>query len=133
MEKHVTAVAALFIAFGVLGGLLALIILVAIVGGGIASGDRETIGIVSIVGPAVAGPFLLLAATKVVGGIGLLQKRPWARILVLIVSFPSLLLFPIGTAYGIYAIWVLTKDETVQLLAPTPDAEQLAPPEVAAP
>jgi hypothetical protein len=119
MEKHVTAVAALFVTFGVLAFFFWIIVLVAIVGGGIASGDAEAIGIVSIVGPAVTGPFLLISAAHVVGGIALLQRRSWARTLVLIISFPSLLLFPIGTAYCIYAIWVLMNDETVRLLGAT--------------
>ena len=68
MDKHITAVAALFIAFGVLGVFLALIVLVAVVGGGLASGDRDAIWITGIVGPAVAVPFLLFGALEIVGG-----------------------------------------------------------------
>jgi hypothetical protein len=64
----------------------------------------------------------LLEALKIVGGIALLRRQPWARILVLILSFLSLIMIPIGTAYGIYAIWVLMKDDTVRLLATPPDA-----------
>jgi len=126
MEKHVTAVAALFVTFGVLAFFFWIIVLVAIVGGGLLSGDGEVIGIVSIVGPAVAGPFLLISTAHIVGGIALLQRRPWARTLVLIISFPSVFLFPIGTAYCIYAIWVLMKDDTIRLLATTAD---VAPPD----
>ncbi len=117
MDKHITAVAALFIAFGGLGVFLALIILLAVVGGGLLSGDEEAIWITSIVGLSIAGPLLLIEPLKIVGGIALLQRRPWARILVLILSFLSLIMFPIGTAYGVYAIWVLMKDDTVRLLA----------------
>ncbi len=123
MDKHVTAVAALFIAFGALGVFLALIILVAAVALGLAQTDDEAIWIFSILMPAMAVFILLTAAAKIVGGIALLQRRPWARILVLILSFLSLPWFPIGTAYGIYAIWVLMKDDTVRLLAPTADAQ----------
>ena len=130
MDKHVTAVAALFIAFGVLGVFFSLLLFLALVGGGIASGDEEAMGILNILGPLLAGPFLLIAATKIVGGVALLQRRPWARILVLILSFPTLLIIPIGTAYGAYAIWVLMKDDTVRLLTSTVDVDQLAPPGV---
>jgi len=130
MDKHVTAVAALFIAFGILGVFFSLLLFLALVGGGIASGDEETMGILNILGPLLAGPFLLIAATKIVGGVALLQRRPWARILVLILSFPTLLIIPIGTAYGAYAIWVLMKDDTVRLLTSTVDVDQLAPPGV---
>ena len=92
MDKHVSAVAALFIALGVLGVLLALIILVAAVAlGPMADGDDEEASrIFFILFPAVAVSFLLIAAANIVGGIALLQRRPWARLLVLILSFLSL-------------------------------------------
>ncbi len=92
-------------------------LLVAIVGEGLVSGDEEAIWITSIIGFSLAGPFLFIEALKIVGGIALLQRRPWARILVLILSLLSLVFFPVGTAYGIYALWVLMKDDTVRLLA----------------
>ena len=123
MDKHVTAVGVLFIAFGAQGVLIALIVLVAVVGGGLLSGDETAMWITSVVGLSISVPLLLIETLKIVGGIGLLQQRPWARILVLILSFPSLILFPIGTIYGIYAIWVLMKDDTVRLLAPAADAQ----------
>ena len=40
-------------------------------------------------------------------GWGLLQREPWARILVLILAFLSLINPPFGTALGIYTLWVL--------------------------
>ncbi len=123
MDKHVTAVGAIFIAFGALGVCVALIILVAVVGGGLLSGDEEAMWITSIVGLSIAGPLLLIEPLKIVGGIALLQHRRWARVLVLVLSFLSLIHIPIGTAYSIYAIWVLMKDDTVRLLAPAADAQ----------
>lgn len=41
------------------------------------------------------------------GGIGLLSREPWARTVTLIIGFLSLIDIPLGTALGIYAIWVL--------------------------
>jgi len=118
MDKHITAVGTLFIAFGVQGVFIAMIVLVAVVGGGLLSGDEMAIRITSLVGLSVAVPLFLVESLKIVGGIGLLQRRPWARILVLVLSFLSLIIIPIGTMYGMYAIWVLMKDETGRLLAP---------------
>jgi hypothetical protein len=43
----------------------------------------------------------------VVGGIGLLARESWARVLTLAVAFVSLIDIPFGTAIGIYSIWVL--------------------------
>ncbi|MBW2432892.1 MAG: hypothetical protein JRF36_04780 [Deltaproteobacteria bacterium] len=123
MEKHVTVLGILYLAFSVLGLLLAIIIFTAVVGGGIISGDSEAIAITSIVGPAVALFFVLLSTPGLIGGIYLLKHRPWARILVLILGFINLIEIPIGTALGIYTIWVLFKDETAQLFTPSPAAQ----------
>ena len=123
MEKHVTVLGILYIAFSVLGLLLAIIVFTAVVGGGIISGDSEAIAITSIVGPAVALFFVLLSAPGLIGGIYLLKHRPWARILVLVLGFINLIEIPIGTALGIYTIWVLFKDETVDLFTSSPAAQ----------
>ncbi|MGD8273129.1 MAG: hypothetical protein PVF86_17360 [Desulfobacterales bacterium] len=120
MEKHVTVLGILYIAFSALGLLLAIIIFTAVVGGGIISGDSEAIAITSIVGPAVALFFVLLSTPGLIGGIYLLKHRPWARILVLVLGFLNLIEIPIGTALGIYTIWVLFKDETVDLFISAP-------------
>ena len=105
----------MWIAFSALGLLLAIIIFTAVVGGGIISGDSEAMAITGIVGPAIALFFVLLSAPGLIGGIYLLKHRPWARILVLVLGFINLIEIPIGTALGIYTIWVLFKNETVEL------------------
>ena len=55
-----------------------------------------------------------------------IKHRPWARILVLVLEFINLIEIPIGTALGIYTIWVLFKDETVQIFTPSPGAQTVA-------
>ncbi len=117
MEKHVTVVGALRIGFGALGLLIGLFILVAVVGGGLISGDPEAIRITSIVGPMVALFIFLLSVPGIIGGIGLLRWRSWARILVMILAILDLFNIPIGTAVGIYTLWVLMQDETARLFA----------------
>lgn len=60
-------------------------------------------GIVSGIGfTFIAGAILGLAA-----GWGLLQRESWGRILTLILGVLNLLDLPIGTAIGIYTLWVL--------------------------
>ena len=59
-------------------------------------------------GLAFAGFWMgLLGACEVVIGWGLLERQPWARIFGLVVGFLLLLRFPLGTALGIYTLWVL--------------------------
>jgi hypothetical protein len=120
MEKHVTVLGVLYIAFSALALLAAIIVFTAIVGGGILSGDSEAMAITAIVGPAIALFLFIVSAPGFIGGIFLLKWRPWARILILILGFLNLLNIPFGTILGIYTIWVLLKNETIQLFIADP-------------
>lgn len=117
MEKHVTVVGVLRIGLGVLGLFAALIVFAAVVGGGLISGDREAMRITAIVGPVIAFFLVLVSLPGIIGGIGLLKYKSWARILVMILAVFDLFNIPIGTALGIYTFWVLMRDETAQLFA----------------
>jgi len=50
---------------------------------------------------------LAKAAAGFIAGWGLLQRRDWARTVALVVAFIALLSVPVGTALGIYTLWVL--------------------------
>lgn len=61
----------------------------------------------------VVGTFLLASAiVGIVTGWGLLNYRPWARVLALILGVISLIHLPLGTALGIYTLWVLLPAES---------------------
>jgi hypothetical protein len=122
MEKHITLAAALNLAFGILGVLVAFALFVLIAGAGIISRDPHAIRVTWIVGTALAFFFVLTSIPAIIGGIGLLKRKSWARILLLIVSALQLLDIPLGTALGIYTIWVLIQDETRKLLEAKPQA-----------
>jgi hypothetical protein len=49
----------------------------------------------------------IFAVFEFIVGWGLIDRRPWARILALVLAFLALLRFPFGTALGIYTLWVL--------------------------
>ncbi|MBM3241274.1 hypothetical protein FJZ31_33750 [Candidatus Poribacteria bacterium] len=117
MEKHVTIIGVLYIAFNSLGILAAIIVFVAIAGGGLLSGEPKAIAITTSVGSAIAFFLALVSVPGIIGGIGMLKRKSWARILVLILGFLNLLNIPVGTVVGIYTIWVLMKDETARLFA----------------
>jgi hypothetical protein len=51
--------------------------------------------------------FIAHASVSILAAWGLLQRKHWARMLTLILAFLALLSFPLGTALGIYTIWVL--------------------------
>jgi ABC-type glycerol-3-phosphate transport system permease component len=56
---------------------------------------------------AISTVLLLKAVVGVIAGWGLLQRESWGRVLALIVAFVSLINVPLGTALGIYTLWVL--------------------------
>lgn len=111
IESHVTILGALYIAFSLLGILLALCAAAALIVGGWVSGDAEVKRITDTLAFCVGAFFLALSLPGILGGIFLLQRHNWARILVLVLGFLNLLLLPVGTILGVYTIWVLLKPE----------------------
>lgn len=116
MKKHVTVVAALQIGFSLLGLILSAAIFFALRFAMSQVGDDNTVQMVlaflSVSLPVLVG---VLSALGLVGGIGLLSYKPWARYIVIVVAALGCLNIPIGTLRGVYSLWVLVQDETVKL------------------
>ena len=117
MKQHVTVVGVLHIGLSILGLLAAAIVLVTLTGTGVLVEDRQAMTILTSVGCGVSTLLVVLFLPGIVGGIGLLRWRPWARILVMILAVVDLFNVPIGTAIGVYTMFVLTQEETVELFA----------------
>lgn len=117
MRQHIDTVAWIHLATGAFGVLMALAVGGVIGGLGLFSGDAASAGIFALIAAFVVVLFGLLSVPALVGGWGLLRRKPWARMLVLIVSFLTLPGFPIGTLIGAYSIWVLMSDESRQILS----------------
>ncbi|MBI1737795.1 MAG: zinc ribbon domain-containing protein [Acidobacteria bacterium] len=60
----------------------------------------------------VASFFLFKAILAFVAGWGLLEVQPWARMFTLVLGFLALLLPPVGTALGVYTLWVLLPEQS---------------------
>jgi len=115
MKQHVTIVGILHIAlgaFGILAGIGVALILFLVVP---VAEDVEGQVVLTILGIGIPLLLLLLNGPRIIGGIWLLKHRSWARYVVMIFSALSLLNIPIGTAVGIYSLWVLAQEETAQL------------------
>jgi hypothetical protein len=116
MKKHVAVVGAIQIGFAILGLILALVIFFVMdFARGQAGGDETgqmVLGFLSVSLPILFG---FLATLGLVGGIGLLAYKSWARYLVMVVAALGCLNIPIGTLKGVYTLWVLLQDETVKL------------------
>jgi hypothetical protein len=126
MAQHVKILGVLHIIFGALGVLVGLAIFAFF--GGIAgivgvSADPDAhiaIPILGGIGGLVMLLLVLISLPGIIIGVGLLNFRPWARILGIIISAIELIQVPFGTALGIYGLWVLLSQGTEQLFVRPP-------------
>lgn len=72
---------------------------------------------VTIFGICLVVYSLVVAALDIVAGLGLLNEERWARILGIVLGVLNLIRFPLGTALGIYTLWVLLQEETTFLFS----------------
>ena len=116
MKKHVTLVAALQIGFSTMGVLAAVIVFFVFRFAGSFVNDADIPSIImKFLGAFLPIIILSVSLLGLIGGIGLLNYRKWARILVLVIAALGCLNFPLGTLKGVYSIWVLMQDETLKL------------------
>ena len=120
MEDHLKIIAYIRIGLGSLFLLVVVFLFSLLAIPGIDPTDRKDLPILLAYGAALALLPLVSAVWDLAGGIGLLKHKRWARILVLIGAVPELFMFPVGTAIGIYTIWILMQKETIQLFPRAP-------------
>jgi hypothetical protein len=122
MATHLKVTAVLFIVMGAVLICLALLmsLMFSVLGGIIgASGDEDAgvaIAILGLSGITLTIFLLVMAVPYIVCGWGLWKRRRWARILGIVLAALALTKFPIGTAFGVYALIILFKGETEKLL-----------------
>lgn len=124
MATHVKVLAVLYLVFSGLFLLTALLIMLAMGGAATAVGTAApaedaaiALPIIGVTGTALVAFFLVLAIPGLLTGWGLLNFRPWARILGIVISAINLINFPFGTVLGIYGLWVLLSSGTEPLFS----------------
>lgn len=115
METHVKVVGWLNIVLSILAIAAGLCVAVVVIGGGLISEDNTAITVTRIVGMVLLGIALVLAIPDLIAGIGLLRYKNWARILAIILGVLNLMNIPVGTAVGVYTLYVMLDDETSAL------------------
>lgn len=119
MSTHLKVLGAIHLAFGLLG-IVALVILLLIFAGGFTFLNFHTqtdapLWLAGIIGTVFAFITLVASLPSILCGYGLLRRFPWARIVGIVLSILYLVEFPFGTALGIYGLWVLFHMETPPL------------------
>ncbi len=126
MRDHIKVIGILWVIFGVFSLFLALLAFLFFFGvAEIPNVDDVGPGILRIIGLIASSFLAVIGLPQIVGGLGLIQHKEWARILMLVVSFISLPHVPFGTFLGVYTMVVLFNRETVALFqgrtaAPSP-------------
>ncbi len=72
--------------------------------------------VVATIGFGVAIFFFALGLPSIIGGWGLMHYRPWSRVLMIVVSVFHLFHIPLGTALGIYGLFVLLNADAQRIL-----------------
>lgn len=120
MYTHIKIVGLLHIVLGLYGlfgrlvGLLAMAG-IAIVPGFLVGGPMMGLGAsaaVGLFGLILIGVTAIANVLGIVAGFGLLQRKPWARVLLIMLAVLMLMRSKFGIVLGIYTLWVLLREET---------------------
>jgi hypothetical protein len=122
MPSHVDFVGTLFIIWGLLTALVGVSTLALGVGAValIASaarggGGQVAAGLTAMVFTTLAIIAILWGAAHVGVGVPVRRRRPWSRLIALMLGSVDLLLLPYGTALGCYTLWVLLSEDGKKL------------------
>ena len=118
MLSHVDLLGVLFIVWGLLTTLVGVSTLALGVGAvalitsaNRGEGGQFAAGLTAAVFTALAVIAILWGTAHVVVGVPLRRRRPWSRIMALMLCSIDLLLLPYGTALGLYGLWVLLSED----------------------
>jgi hypothetical protein len=122
MQTHVKVLGILYLVVSGFCLLTALFLLVVMGGAagivGAAADPQDAAIAIPVLGIAGTALVIFLGGFSLPGlltGYGLLNYRPWARILGIVLSALSLINIPIGTLMGAYGLWVLLSKDTERL------------------
>jgi hypothetical protein len=129
VDTHVKVLGVIYLAVGACMLLAAAFLVVTM--GGVAGIVRATadphdatiaIPILGLAGTAFVMFLGVMGLPSVITGYGLVNFRPWSRILGIVLSAVSLINIPIGTAVGAYGLWLLLNKETERLFNQPPSS-----------
>ncbi|MCG3118456.1 MAG: hypothetical protein ALAOOOJD_00666 [bacterium] len=113
MKNHLRILGVFYLVFGLLGAVIGFLLFEVKTGRMFFPGKMSMIanpnGYVSV----IALIFAFEAIPALVTGVALLRRWLWARMSALALSFVNLFIIPLGTALGIYGLWVLINDTTL--------------------
>jgi hypothetical protein len=121
MKTHVDFLGILFVVWGLLTVVVGLSTLalgvgaVSLIASATRSGGQVAAGITAAAFTALAFIAIVWGAAHIVVGLPLKRCTPWSRLWALMLGSVDLLLLPYGTALGIYALYVLLREDGKRL------------------
>jgi hypothetical protein len=122
VQTHVKVLGVVYLAVG--GCMLLGALFLAMTMGGVAgivgaAADPEdaaiAIPILGIAGTAMAAFLGIFSLPSLITGYGLVNFKPWSRVVGIVLSAISLIFIPFGTIAGAYGLWVLLSKDTEHL------------------
>ena len=127
MQTHIKVLGAIHIIFGALAIFtgLGIMLLFGGIAGIVAMSESAAESAIAIpilggIGGIIFISALVLSLPALIAGIGLINFRPWARVLMIVLCAIELINVPIGTILGIYGLWVLLSREGTAVFATPP-------------
>ena len=113
-QNHVRVVSLLTLIGGIIGlipGVITMLIAAGLFAGGPFSGDMGGLWLAGGIMGVISFFLFMVGLPAVIAGFGLLARKPWARVLTIVIAIFNLFAFPIGTLLGAYQLWVLAMNE----------------------
>jgi hypothetical protein len=119
MTTQVKILSILFVLFGLMGILGAFFtsVLFGLFATIVGASDDGAVGgaLLGLTGIALSVLLFVFALPSLAAGYGLWKHRSWGRILAIILGAIALIKFPVGTLFGVYALFVLFNKDTEAL------------------
>ncbi len=124
MNGHIKALGAIYLVWGGMGIIAGVIVMaIFLIGSGLMATEDPGAGLVfGTIGAIVILMIAIISIPNILAGWALIKHKPWGRILTIILSILNLFAFPLGTALGVYGLWVLFQPEAIQIMEGRPTA-----------
>jgi hypothetical protein len=110
LELHISILGWVHIISGAFFLIIALFSFVVLPTLGVISGDSDGVVVLGFIGTGLGLLMAVLGLPGVIAGYGLLRRKPWARMLALVLGLLNLVNFPFGTAIAVYTLLVLMQN-----------------------
>lgn len=112
LENHLTIIGWAHLGYGMFLMAVAGLVFFAVFVGGQFAGEADTVIITSVVAITILIGLTIVGFPNIIAGYGILDRKPWGRVLALIISVFNLINMPLGTLLALYTFVILFRRES---------------------